>query len=366
MNTLTPPLPKKQPRNGEIELLRGIAACMILLLHTHYIPGLHSLCKGGNIAVEFFFLLSGYLMAASVQKRAAQQPCTAVSLPQETASFVWRKIKAFWPELLVACSIGLCFYAAAHHFHIREVGKAGLETLCSNVLMLKMTGLTTNGINGSTWYLSAMVLSCTLLYPLLRRFGCTPVFGVLGLLMLGGLYAYEGEQYGFVYVYHWMGVTFKGNIRAFAELSIGASLYPLVLYLQTLKADKWFTYVLTAVKWCCCAAVAVYCIYDDYHYTGYVFIAIVALLVLCFSDHCADSKYYNHPLCLFLGKLSLPLYLSHYYYATDMHRLLPAGLPVSAKAGIYIACSCLTALAVLYGGKLLRRIPLPLREDPQS
>lgn len=366
MNTPPHLISRKSNRNGEIELLRGIAACMILLLHTHYIQGVNGLCKGGNIAVEFFFLLSGYLMAASIQKRAAQQPYSTASLPQETAAFVWRKIKSFWPELLLACSIGMCFFAVAHHFHLREVGLTCLETLGSNVLMLKMTGLTANGINGSTWYLSAMVLCCTLLYPLLRRFGCSPVFGVLGLLLLGGMYALEGEDYGFVYVFHWMGVTFKGNLRALAELSIGASLYPLVIYLQTLKADKWFTYVLAALKWCCYAVVAWYSIYDNYHYTGYVFIAVIIVLVLCFSGHCADSRHYNHPVCLYLGKLSLPLYLSHYFYSTNLHYLLPDGLSTSAKVAIYITCSCLTALAVLYGGKLLRRIPLPLREAPQS
>lgn len=350
----------KKSRCGEIELWRGLAACLILLLHTHYIPGVHALCKEGNIAVEFFFLLSGYLMAASMAKRALT-PCAAADLPRETAAFVWHKIKAFWPELLLACTIGLGFFAVAHHGEPGKVANACLETFGSNVLMLKMTGLTTNGINGATWYLSAMVIGCTLLYPLLRRFGTTPVLGVLGLLMLGSIYAVGEEKYGFVYVFHWMGITFKGNFRAVSELLIGATLlYPAAVYLRRMKAARWFSCLLTLVKWLCLVVVVLYATCGSYHYTGYTFAAIFLALLLCFSGLCADSKLYDNRLSLFLGRLSLPLYLSHYFYSTDLHYLLPAGTSSSVKLAVYIACSLTTSLVVLYGGSLLRRLPSPL------
>lgn len=356
----------QKSRCGEIELWRGLAACLILLLHTHYIPGVHALCKEGNIAVEFFFLLSGYLMAASMAKRALT-PCAAADMPRETAAFVWHKIKAFWPELLLSCTIGLCFYAVAHHGDPGKVAKTCLETFGSNVLMLKMTGLTTNGINGATWYLSAMVIGCTLIYPLLRRFGTTPVLGVLGLLMLGSIYAVGEEKYGFVYVFHWMGITFKGNFRAVSELLIGATLlYPAAMYLRRMEAARWFSCLLTLVKWLCLVVVVLYATCGSYHYTGYTFAAIFLALLLCFSGLCADSKLYDNRLSLFLGRLSLPLYLSHYFYSTDLHYLLPEGTSSSVKLAVYIACSLTTALVVLYGGSLLRRLPQPLHaQRPQ-
>lgn len=350
----------KTSRCGEIELWRGLAACMILLLHTHYIPGVHALCKEGNIAVEFFFLLSGYLMAASMVKRA-QIPCPASALPQETSAFVWHKIKAFWPELFLACGIGLCFFAVAHHAEPAKIAITCLETLGSNVLMLKMTGLTAHGINGATWYLSAMVIGCTLLYPLLRRFGTNPVLGMLGLMILGGMYAVEGEKCGFAYVFNWMGVTFKGNLRAVSELLIGATLlYPLAMHLRRRKAARWFSFLLTVVKWLCLAAVAWYGFCGSYIYAGYVFVAICLALVLCFSGLCADSKLYDNRLFLFMGRMSLPIYLSHYVYSTDLQYLLPEGCSISVKLAVYLACSFTTALMVLYGGAVLRRLPSPL------
>ena len=56
--------PKK--RNGKIDLLRFLFAVIVLIYHSRYVVGDEkSLFLGGSFAVEFFFLVSGYLMMAN-------------------------------------------------------------------------------------------------------------------------------------------------------------------------------------------------------------------------------------------------------------------------------------------------------------
>ena len=56
-------------KNAAIDLLKFLFAMMILLFHGgKNLPGQVSLFPNGRIGVEFFFLVSGYLMAASAAR----------------------------------------------------------------------------------------------------------------------------------------------------------------------------------------------------------------------------------------------------------------------------------------------------------
>lgn len=56
-------------RNGEIDFLRFLFSLIILLRHSSNIVGKEWYpFLGGAFAVEFFFIVSGYLMMASIQK----------------------------------------------------------------------------------------------------------------------------------------------------------------------------------------------------------------------------------------------------------------------------------------------------------
>ncbi len=57
----------KTKRNGRIELLRFLFALVILLHHTRFLFGYEQgILIGGSFAVEFFFLVSGYLLAGKI------------------------------------------------------------------------------------------------------------------------------------------------------------------------------------------------------------------------------------------------------------------------------------------------------------
>lgn len=66
-------------RNGKIELLRFLFAVIIVLHHSRQLLGDENcLFLGGSLGVEFFFIVSGYLMMSSIEKRKCVRGGTIV------------------------------------------------------------------------------------------------------------------------------------------------------------------------------------------------------------------------------------------------------------------------------------------------
>lgn len=55
-------------RAMEIELFRFAFCITIILVHAEYVIGENLLFPGASFGVEFFFLVSGYLMMAGIEK----------------------------------------------------------------------------------------------------------------------------------------------------------------------------------------------------------------------------------------------------------------------------------------------------------
>ena len=92
-------------KNGKIEFLRFFFCLVVLLFHcAKYFWGSVSFTSGirlslfshGAMAVEFFFMLSGLLMAKSVCKRA-ETPISGEALAREYGSFMRKKYMSVFP-----------------------------------------------------------------------------------------------------------------------------------------------------------------------------------------------------------------------------------------------------------------------------
>jgi len=86
-------------RNSAIDYLKFIFSLVIFLYHYNLI------FDGGYIVVEGFFMISGYLMFRSVNKRREED-----ELPDATARFVWNKYKALFFPLLFSAISGFLIY----------------------------------------------------------------------------------------------------------------------------------------------------------------------------------------------------------------------------------------------------------------
>lgn len=99
-------------KNQELERLRGISILLVLLCHLNFHYRVFWMFAYGWIGVDFFFVLSGYVVTRSWRRRYLE----LITAPEESLSlkakvrfagtFLFRRILRLWPSCLV-WSVGL-------------------------------------------------------------------------------------------------------------------------------------------------------------------------------------------------------------------------------------------------------------------
>ena len=97
MNGVTAPV--RPARLHGLDALRGIAALCVVLLHAHVLmPEIPDLMNRGYLAVDFFFVLSGYVMARTYEPRLAAG--------YRATAFFLARYRRLWPTMAIG---GLLF-----------------------------------------------------------------------------------------------------------------------------------------------------------------------------------------------------------------------------------------------------------------
>lgn len=334
-------------RNAEIEIWRFFMAMVVVNYHS-WTLGCGLIFPFGRIGVEFFFLLSGYLLAASAMRQVCKKSNPTWSeIHNETASLIGRRFASFFPQTLIVCVLTCAIFCVIYYPHLGTCFMMCSRSLFGDVFCLNMTGLVGGGSNGAVWYLSTLMLSSALLYPVFRRWCVSPAYFCVGWLLLGAIYL-NGEAYDLTGVREIIG-TYKGNIRGFAEMLIGASLLPLTMKIRNVSFSRFGRLVLTLIKWAMSVVVILFaCMASRFgHNYGIAMMALCVLIMLMFSEKCLDTKWYQHPISLFLGRFSLVLFLSHHFYASYLLQMLPPELSHVQIVIIYYVCSFATAFLVM-------------------
>lgn len=302
-------------RNHTIDVLRFVFSVVVVLFHAtnafagagEYYPVHFALCVHGNAVVEFFFLVSGYLMAASAFRRG--RAADERSLAVQTQGFVVGKVRGFFALHAVAFVGALVAHALVKQYGLWDLLTYTVQSVPS-FFFLQMFGFA-NGPNSVEWYISAMLIAMAVLYPLLRRhynMCVRVVFPLLACVLLGWLYHGSGRLTG---VLGWEGIAFRSVFRAFAELALGAVLFEMVRWLDTRELTQPQRRVLTSVQVVAlCCALACVCL----TLPGLCEFAILGLLAivvaLSFSRQSLLESKLNATVADALGKVSLPVYLS--------------------------------------------------------
>lgn len=332
-------------RNGKIELLRFICAVIIFLFHfSQLVNGDRFLFLSGALAVEFFFVLSGYLMMASVDKAGS---ASELELGNETLGFLKRKLSVLYPELLIAYMIGFAVRLLAREGTFAGAVKLAAESFWE-VLMLRQTGLQLRDVNHATWYLSSMLICMVILYPLLRKFPdmmgriVVPFASVLimGILCRNYVTPRDPAQ--------WLGWTYKGNLRAFSELGMGVLCYQLTKAFRKVELTPLGKAVCTFLEPALYALFIAYMFFRPSSKYDWILVPLLVLAIgITFSEQTYFPHILDHKAIYFLGKCSLPLYLCHYFWASYLPELLPEDLTWNVQFLSYVGV-CLTTAAVIF------------------
>ncbi|MGN1114583.1 MAG: acyltransferase family protein [Oscillospiraceae bacterium] len=309
----------KNVRNGKIELYRFIFCIGILLFHAaKYIigepsfkNGIHiSLFSHGAMGCEFFFVVSGYLMAKSIYKKLNSNPVEN-DKPRATQylSFIKKKYTDIFPEHSVAFIIAIICFSISEGYNIIKFLKYSIDCI-PGFFLIQMTGIKFSNPNHVEWYISCMLIAMSIIYPICYRwyYRFTRYFSWLGAILILGYMIYTGD--GLTGVSVWTGVCFRSLLRAIAEISLGASAFELSRYISKKQWSKYQRVMLTLTELFCFIGTMIYMIMTfPKKYDIYALAFIFVIVTVAFSQVTYGSHLFNNRVCYFLGKLSLPVYL---------------------------------------------------------
>ena len=345
----------KRERVNSIEIWRVFFVCMVLIWHTKYLPwstAENQILRSAH-GVDFFLLLSGYLMA-----KHAERPQEA-GLGKDSLQFILHKIGSFYPMYLLAVIFDLLSRWLVAGYTVEP---EKLRFYVWDLLLLREAGLhgetlTTTAI-GSSWYLMAMVLAMALLYPMLRA-NKDVFLRILAPLITVFLYGWFSQVKGMLYftLKFEHGVSL-GLLRAVAGICLGCVCYQLA---ANLRRTGWNRNRLIRAAATLAELAAVYSVvHCSIRYKAgpldFVCVLLEALLLISeFGGFSLLSDLAEKVKLGWVGSFTLALYISHFTWIYILIRRKPDWSREEGLA-VFFAAAILTAIGFVWLQKGIRRM----------
>nr|NLI50950.1 acyltransferase [Propionibacterium sp.] len=172
-------------RNASLDGLRGVAALAVLWSHLVVHLGLMPIPPLGGMGVLVFFVLSGYLIARIVAKRAAE--------PGAYRAFLRRRFVRLAPAITVLSVAGALILILTHAAEPRWAAQQGLLALTQTTAFASGAGVAVHPVLAPTWSLTVewvfYLLFPAVLLALVRRGRRLLTVARDSALVAAGLYA---------------------------------------------------------------------------------------------------------------------------------------------------------------------------------
>ncbi len=320
----------KSKKNGRVELLRFLFAIAILFFHIHKRFAVNGNIGIGNtgvyffnhgyIGVEFFFLVSGYLLAAGAY---AKREVSTEFIGTETAQMMWKKIKNIFPYHLFA----MILVVIVNGYFLYDTAKERIYYAVdswASLFFLQVFGFDSSWANKLTWYLDVWLMVTFIFYYFLRKHYDVFVKIACPLIAMFVLGYMAHEYNSLAGIDGWTGHFYKCFLRGLAEMALGCSAYSLTRQLNKINFTKAGKVILGIVEFVC------YLLVFRYAVTGidtkYSFTALLIMclgLILTFSDVNPHHEIFDKPVFSWFGKMSLLIYLNQFYAIRLVQSLLP-------------------------------------------
>ena len=349
-----------------LDALRGIAALMVLLMHTFemYCEGDYHkmLVNHGYLAVDFFFMLSGYVMAHAYDDRWDTM---------SVLDFAKRRLIRLQPLIVLGMTIGALLF----FFQESSLFPKVAETSVSQVVLLMLIGYTLlpvppsmdirgwsemHPLNGAAWSLFFEYIANVLHVLILRKLSNWALF-VLVLLAAGALFN--------VAVYGKAGDLIGGWSTEPEQLKVGFTrlLFPymagmLLRRVGTPSTGK-NTFAVAGLLLVLALGTPRVGGYDQVWLNGLyevVVLVVVFPAILYLGAMGTVRNSLTQKLCTFLGDLSYPLYITHFpIIYTYSAWVTNHKIPIEEVKPISVAVM-LTTILVAYAS--LRWYDIPVRK----
>lgn len=330
-------------RNNLVEGMRFLFSLLVVGYHVQASlnDGTSHWFANGAVAVEFFFLLSGFLFARTIEKAHLRSE----SILPATGHMMHGKIAGILPAHIGANLLMILVLIA---FSLSTLPARLLEGI-PGLFLVQMAAVWDNSYELALvvpeWYLSAMLLGMLLMFPLgllLRKKwkGMTATLVSLGIFMTAGV--------GAAVLLHGVPKNLEQDLRALSELHLGIIAYYLV---EKIKVKK----ILPKRKW----KVMELCGYLLPVILGVLplpsslqpvcmivtVLGTLVALIITFAGlgtHFSNERFNN---CFgFLGSISLLIYLFHPAVVDLVNYALP-DLGMIGRMGLVFAATMLMTIA---------------------
>lgn len=342
---------KSSSRNGTIDFLRILFILIIILFHggKNFNDGVTTfrLFRSGSLSVEFFFLVSGYLMVCSASKRMRQG--SVLSVGRETQRFIVHKAVRLLPDYYVGYVFAFLAFAFAHHYGVLLFIK-NLMFSVFGFLFLGQSGVYRYEPNGVAWYFSAMMIAMAVLYPLLirkRELFLHWIAPLIAIFIYGYLYQVYGK-WGFSNPTEWTGLMMHGLLRGFAGISLGCTAYMLNSKVADVELTVAGRRLLTVIE--ALAYLVPIAIMETFQHSEWDYITLFSLFVgvmITFSNKSYSPEIFRAKIWNTLGVFSLDLMISHAYWSIIFGEVVPQWSYQKTMV-VYLCVSFVNALLVYF------------------
>ena len=317
-----------KPRYEILDGLRGVAAVLVVLFHmleTYSKGPAYQIINHGYLAVDFFFVLSGFVIGYAYDDRWDRM---------STWGFFKRRLVRLHPMLIMGTVVGAClyFFGQCEQFGL-EGYPDGWKFFLAFVLALFMipVGKTLdvrgwsemNPLNGPQWSLTFEYLANILYAFVLRRIGkvalailtATAAFCTLDLCLNWNVFGVLTEARN-----SHMYTVIGGWSITVEQLYIGSTrlLYPFLSGLLLSRIGKfinvkggfWWCAVLLAIAFSLPCIGGEGSILNGIYNAGCILILFPLIVIMGAGSHIKGGK--SARICTFLGEISYPLYITHY------------------------------------------------------
>ena len=255
----------------------------------------------GYLGVEFFFIVSGYLMTKNALTKNED------NIGIKTFDYIWKKIKAFFPYVFIAFIIGI---AVDGHYNHRTISE--YANLIWNFLFVDMAiVIDTYWVQGQVWYISAMLISMLILYPLIIKYKKNFIYIIAPIIVLfvGGYISHTLGNLSKTTL--WTGICRIGLLRGFFELALGSILYEVSDKIKNINFNKFGKIILTIIELLGFSAVLLIVNVKSQRYDFVAVICMSISVAVAFSEKSLLLNLFNKKFIYYLEKLSFPMYLHH-------------------------------------------------------
>ncbi len=284
-------------KNGGIEAMRlVISICVVVHHYCGYSPG-------GYLGVDFFFVLSGFFLMKHFERYEGSNNCAAEAAMQYT----FERYKRIIPHYIFTCILALILTLYMDgHLSVLDWIQNGMWEL----LMLEAFGMTENLMIGPGWYCSALLIAGFVIYYFLSKFKKTYLYFVAPFSFMG-IFAWMMNQFG--HLNRWLQydtVISTGVLRGFAEIGLGCICYKIAgVILCKKKVSIWQSTLLEVI----CVIIILYTIrFQGLSRSDFSCVLFMAILITSlFIKNSLWSRFFNHWLFKYMGKISMAVFLNH-------------------------------------------------------